>query len=144
MEYFNEVLIPENKQYESLNKFDQIKELIAKVEHRALAVANERQPYLQNITAKVIIDPYGHLSPEDHNQWIDLLYKAENKSLDLYSRLFYLRGAGTKLIPNNQWGYIFEPVIGKFGWDSLEFYNQEKLCLEPFSNEIIYLLKELI
>ena len=144
MGYFENVTPPNNTQQllQSIDKFEQIKQILNRLEKRALEVIEERYPYMHGLTQTVIIDPYIKYSPDDHKQWIAVLCKAESNNRELYSRLFYLRGTGTKLIRNKKWGFIFEPVIGQYGWDSMDLYKQEIACLNAYSNELIDLLQE--
>jgi len=143
MGYFDQITPPPNhtNPFAAIDKFTRINQMIERVEKRALDVVNEKYPYMRNMTGTVIIDPYANYSPEDHNFWLNLLQMAENKNRELYARLFYLRGVGTKLIPNKQWGFVFQPVIGPNGWNSIDQYNQEKTCLNDYGDQVIELLR---
>ncbi len=145
MAYFDQITPPADQKnlLSAMDKFTRINQMIERVEKQALDIINEKYPYMRGMTGTVIIDPYANYSPEDHIQWLTLLQMAEAKNRELYARLFFLRGAGTKLVPNHQWGFIFQPVIGLNGWDSLEQYNQEKTCLSDYSQVVIELLREL-
>lgn len=141
MVYFDQIMPPPERQNSSSNdKLILINQMIDRVEKRAFNIVNEKYPYMRDMTNTVIIDPYANYSPKDHLQWLNLLQMAENKNRELYARLFFLRGTGTKLIPDRKWGYIFQPVIGPNGWESMEQYNQEKTCLNEYGNQIIELL----
>lgn len=142
MAYFDQITPPSNSQNISIaiDKFSLIKEMIERVEKRALDIVNEKYPYMRDMTQTIIIDPYANHSPDDHVQWLNLLQMAEHKDRELYAILFYLRGTGTKLIPNRQWGFIFQPVIGPDGWGSMEQYDQEKTCLNNYGSQVIELL----
>ncbi len=139
MAYFDQITPPSGSQL--LDKFALVNQMIERVEKRALDIVNEKYPYMRDMTNTVIIDPYANYSPNDHTQWLTLLQMAEQRDRELYARLFYLRGTGTKLIPNSQWGFIFQPVIGPDGWESLAQYNQEKTCLNNYGSQVIELLK---
>ncbi|SDD89167.1 hypothetical protein [Sporomusa acidovorans] len=143
MGYFDQIIPPPNHQnlLSAVDKFTLINQMIERVEKRALDIVNEKYPYMRDMTGTVIIDPYADYSPEDHVFWLKLLQMAESRSRELYARLFYLRGVGTKLIPNKQWGFVFQPVIGPNGWNNIEQYNQEKTCLNDYGNQVIELLK---
>lgn len=146
MAYFDQITPPSSNQNPitlAIDKFALVKQMIERVEKRAIDIVNEKYPYLRDMTNTVIVDPYAAYSPEDHVQWLNLLQAAERKNRELYARLFYLRGTGTKMIPNQQWGFIFQPVIGLNGWQSIEQYNQEKACLNDYSNLLIELLNSL-
>lgn len=141
MGYFDQITPPPERQNSSQNdKFILINQMVDRVEKRALTIVNEKYPYMRDMVKTVIIDPYADYSPEDHTEWLNLLQIAEARSRELYARLFFLRGTGTKLVPNPKWGYIFQPVIGPNGWESMEQYNQEKTCLNEYGNQIIELL----
>lgn len=140
MAYFDQVTPPNQNLSPVIDKFTRINQMIERVEKRALDVVNEKYPYMRDMAGTVILDPYADHSPDDHVQWLTLLQMAEYKNRELYARLFYLRGCGTQLIPNQQWGFIFQPVIGVNGWDSLEQYNQEKTCLNDYGQQVIELL----
>lgn len=142
MAYFDQITPPSGQlnQSTAIDKFTLINQMVERVEKRALDIVNEKYPYMRDMAGTVIIDPYADYSPEDHPQWLKLLQMAEQKNRELYARLFYLRGCGTKLIPNAQWGFIFQPVIGLNGWGSLEHYNQEKSCLNDYGQQVIELL----
>ena len=141
MAYFDQITPPSNQNMSiAIDKFTRINQMIERVEKRALDVVNEKYPYMRDMAGTIIIDPYADHSPDDHMQWLTLLQMAEYRSRELYARLFYLRGCGTKLIPNQQWGFIFQPVIGVNGWDSLEQYNQEITCLNDYGQQVIELL----
>lgn len=116
-------------------------QLLERIERRAMAVVEERHPYVRDLAGRnpVIIDPYVNESPQDSQDWLDLFIVAQ-KNRELYARLFYLRGAGTRLVRNRQWGYVFQPVIGVNGWKSMEEYNQEKQCLNMYRDEVVALL----
>jgi hypothetical protein len=143
MEYFDQITPPPEHQ-KSLpspdDKFVLISQMVDRVEKRAMNIVNEKYPYMRDMTKAVIIDPYADYSPRDHLQWLSLLQRAEKINHELYARLFFLRGTGTTLVPNPKWGYIFQPVIGPNGWESLEQYNQEKNCLNDYGNQVIALL----
>ncbi len=143
MAYFDQITPPSNHQNQSIaiDKFTRINQMIERVEKRALDVVNEKYPYMRDLAGTVIIDPYADYSPDDHELWMDLLQRANTRSRELYARLFYIRGCGTKLIPNQQWGFIFQPVIGMNGWNNLEQYNQEKTCLNDYGQQVIELLQ---
>lgn len=141
MAYFDQITPPLNNQNLPLDRFALTQQLIERVEKRAMDVINEKYPYMRELTNVVIIDPYANYSPDDHDLWLTLLQMAEGKNRELYARLFYLRGTGTKLVSNPQWGFVFQPVIGDDGWSSMEQYNQEKTCLNNYGQQVIELLR---
>ena len=142
MAYFDQVTPPVSHQNHliAIDKFTRINQMIERVEKQAIDIVNEKYPYMRDMTQIVIIDPYVNHSPEDHLCWLELLQRAERQDRELYARLFYIRGCGTKLIPNDKWGFVFQPVIGVNGWDSIDQYNQEKTCLNGYSQQVIDLL----
>lgn len=99
-------------------------------------------PTLREMAGRILIDPYRDQSPGDSSVWLELFIATE-KNRELYARLFFIRGGGTKLFRNQQWGFIFQPVIGPSSWMSVEEYNREKQCLDGYRDEMIDLLKSL-
>lgn len=118
-----------------------IRVLLERVEKRAMEVINERYPYLVDLMGDtpVVIDPYGHYSREDSTVWLLLLSRVQDNK-ELYSRLFYLRGVGTRLVPDRVWGYVMRPVVGEHGWASYDEYDREKVCLDGYRDEVIKVL----
>lgn len=138
MGYFEGCKMPETMPN---NQTSDITDLLERVEKRAMEVINERYPYVVDLMGDtpVVIDPYGHYSREDNTVWLLLLSRVQDNK-ELYARLFYLRGVGTKLVQDRTWGYVMRPVIGKQGWASRDEYDREKMCLEGYRDEVIRLL----
>lgn len=82
-------------------------------------------------------DNYAEYSPEDSELWLKLF---EHANSDLRACLMHCRNTGAKLIPDQNYGYIIQPVIGLNGWTSQDEYNQERKILMKWKNEIIKLL----
>ena len=115
-----------------------LRNMMARIEHRAMR--SIRKNNFGEFASAAIIDPYAEYHPSDSMLWLELLSEARKISEDIYQRLFYVRGGGTVLVPNPQFGFIFKPVIGEYGWQSQEFYDNEKQCLNEHGKEIMNLL----
>jgi hypothetical protein len=79
------------------------------------------------------IYPY---SPEDSFLWMELFQIACSMNYaNMASMLAYLRNVGARLVPDDQFGFVVQPVIditGFRGWKSQADYDREKKCLtEP-------------
>jgi len=140
MGFFEHIEVPSEPKTQLENPSPQM-QLLERVEKRAMAVAEENYPCVRELTGQnpVILDPYVNESPQDSQDWLNLFIAAQ-ANRELYARLFYLRGAGTRLVKNRKWGYVFQPVIGANGWNSMEEYNQEKQCLNMYRDEVVALL----
>lgn len=143
MAYFDQVTPPQNviNNQNTMNKFVQ---LLQKIEKRAMDVVNEKYPYMIDLVGNnpIIIDPYANYSPDDTKIWMEI-FTTIHENRELYSRLFFIRGGGTKLIRNQQWGFILQPIINENGWENMEQYNREKQCLNDYKDEIVELLQRL-
>jgi len=85
-------------------------------------------------------------SPYDSNLWIELFIIADKASPEIAKRLEFVRTVGANLILDNTYGFIIKPIIdatGTNGWTTIEQYNTERQCLEPYYKEITAALKEL-
>jgi hypothetical protein len=148
MSYFDQVIPPSINTEIALQQPDRsispFQQILQRVEKRAMDVVCERQPVAAELAGDnpIMIDPYSDYSPEDTNLWLDIFSKVY-EDREFYARLFYLRGAGTVLVENQRWGYIFRPVVGPDGWGSQEEYNREKQCLNVYRDEVIKLLQEI-
>lgn len=92
----------------------------------------------------VMHDDFRMISPHDHNLWMKLFYLAEKfVGRDLCDRLQYLRNCGCRLEVHPQYGYVIRPVIGPFSWNSKNQYNEERKCLNPYKDKVVWLLKRL-
>ncbi|MDR3561241.1 MAG: hypothetical protein P4N59_07375 [Negativicutes bacterium] len=91
-------------------------------------------------------DMYG-FSPHDSNLWLELFIIADEiAGIDLVNRLVYIRQVGAWLVQDPQFGFRIEKIIdpdGVKGWSSIEQFQQEIQCLEPYGNEVMAALKEL-
>lgn len=143
MAYFDQVTPPQNviNNQNTMNKFVQ---LLQKIEKRAMDVVNEKYPYMIDLVGNnpIIIDPYANYSPDDTKIWMEI-FTTIHENRELYSKLFFIRGGGTKLIRNQQWGIILQPIINENGWENMEQYNREKQCLNDYKDEIVELLQRL-
>ena len=101
-------------------------------------------PELQKMAKNVIIDPWP--DQKDWKEWIELLSKAMQVDLGLYSYLFLVRGCGTNLVENIQygltgqgWPYIFKPTISPELWPSKELFNETmKDLFTKYGNQALY------
>ena len=118
-----------------------LRNMMARVEHRAMRMIRKND--FGEFAGAAIIDPYAEYHPSDSMLWLELMSEARKINEDIYQRLFYVRGGGTVLVANPQFGFIFKPVIGDYGWQSQEFYDNEKQCLNQYAKEIMSLLATL-
>ncbi len=141
MEYFNQVTPPQNV-IDAQNTMNVFAQLLQKIEKRAMDVVNEKYPYMIDLVGNnpIIIDPYANYSPDDTKIWMEI-FTIVHDNRELYSRLFFIRGGGTRLIRNQQWGFILQPIISPDGWESIEQYNHEKQCLNDYKDDVVQLLK---
>lgn len=141
MAYFDQVTPPPNI-LDSQNKLNNYILLLQNIEKRAMEVVNDKYPYIVDIVGKnpIIIDPYANYSPDDTNVWLDIFMQV-HENRELYARLFFIRGGGTKLVKNQKWGYIFQPIIGFNAWESMAQYDQEKQCLNEYKNDVVKILQ---
>lgn len=93
---------------------------------------------------QTVTDPYPY-PLDDFRIYLDLQLKVvEANETYLYGILEYLRAVGFKLVKHSKWGYVMEPIIGgRWGWSSIDEWNQEKAYLNPYMDKIIMFLKEL-
>ena len=115
--------------------------MVERVEQRAYAM-HEREE--QQVTAYASVDPFADLSPDDSDLWITALTKAREMDKELYARLYYMRGGGTKLVRNDRWGYVLQPIItgdNATGWLNWEQYEEEKHCLDGYAQQLISILR---
>ena len=86
------------------------------------------------------------ISPDDSPLWLELLKMSRAIDIDFAARLLYLRGAGCRLVENDRTGFKIVPIIddnGRDGWESIEQYNREKWCLNPYKQKLTEILKAL-
>ena len=115
--------------------------MIERIEQRAYAMLS---PEGQAASSYASVDPFADLSPEDSELWIIVLSKAREIDKEFYARLYYIRGGGTQLVPHPRWGYVLRPIItgdNASGWLSMVQYEEEKLCLVDFVQQIVSLLR---
>jgi len=62
---------------------------------------------------------------------------------DMKARLRYMKDVGTRIIPDPDFGYRLQPIIGAKGWESMEQYDQEKECLLKYRAIITHVFKML-
>ena len=108
--------------------------MIERVEQRAYAMLEREE---QQVTAYASVDPFADLSPDDTDLWITEL-------TELYARLYYMRGGGTKLVRDYRWGYVLCPIVtgdNATGWLSIEQYEEEKHCLDGYAQQLISILR---
>lgn len=89
-------------------------------------------PTLQKMASDIIVDPYG---ASDWKCWTELLDLARKRNREMFEDLFLLRGCGTMITENHEygvcrfgWPYNFSPVIGYATWpdtNTFQWYMQE-------------------
>lgn len=80
---------------------------------------------------------------KDTRVWLDLLGKAYKKNVELFYKLFYLRGVGTIIVVMPNGTKKLEPIIGTQGWFDMAEWEREKRCLLPHIKELVEILSEL-
>lgn len=76
--------------------------------------------------------------------WLELFIIADKSSQELAQILEYVRNVGAKLIMDQYYGFIIEPIIdptGCYGWSSIEQYQQERRWLVPHTDILLQSLK---
>lgn len=93
----------------------------------------------------IIRDPYEYekTSEEDRDLWLQLLTKARDKDFNLFGILMYLRGTGVNLVESPTYGYKLVPIIDERAWRSEKQYRTEAQYLEPYTDMLVAMLKEL-
>lgn len=81
------------------------------------------------------------LGGTDSGLWIKLFIAADKINHDFAARLMYMRNYGCRLQKSNKFGHVIMPI--KAYWESQKVYDREKVCLVPFQNELIGLLRGL-
>ena len=119
-----------------VNYIRDLRNMIARIEHRAKRDKNG----FGEFTGAVIVDPYAEYHPSDAMYWLEILSEARKLNEDMYTRLYYIRGGGTVLVPDARFGFAFEPIIGEYGWISIQFYDQEVQCLNEHAEQIMNLI----
>ena len=104
-------------------------------------------PVQQNITC------YSELGREyrdvftnlpDGPLWLELFIIADGFNQELAEILEYVRNVGAKLIQDNYYGFIIEPIVdpsGCYGWSSMEQYREERKWLVPHTDILLKSLK---
>ena len=116
-------------------------ELLKTVQDRAFSTLDRNLRTMAGKSENVFVDPYGSYSPDDSALWLKLFTMAGDN--ELVAMLSFLRGVGTKLVPDKRWGHVIAPVIGADGWVSRDEYDREKVCLNAYRGRVVELLKEL-
>ena len=96
-------------------------------------------------------DPCAEICPEDSRLWVGLLHLTEIELNNPYlcGALKYMRLIGTRLKPNDTYGYILSPEFDEtgqqgWGWESKKLYDREKRrILDPHRRELVQLLGRL-
>ena len=114
--------------------------MVERVESRAMEAIKIGS--LQNMANSIITDPRGYDMQSDSETWLIVLQLAREQDIEIYSRLFYLRGGGTWLVKDEKWGYVMAPAIAPGYWDSIEQYNQEKTCLDGYGQQIVDIFRK--
>lgn len=143
MGYFDNIET-KNKNISSINepKKSEYVSMMERVEKRAYEIL---QPTQKEMTETATLDPFSDCSPNDSEIWMHILFIARDIDYELYARLWYIRGGGTRLVTSQKWGYIMQPVVrsnNHGGWDSLQQYEKEKHCLDAYIQTVIKLMKD--
>ena len=115
--------------------------MIERVGQRAYAMLEGEE---QQVTAYASVDPCADISPADSEVWVILRSKAREIDRELYARLYYMRGGGTKLVRDYRWGYVLCPIVtgdNATGWLSIEQYEEERHCLDGYAQQLISILR---
>jgi hypothetical protein len=102
-------------------------------------------PPLENALGRVYEDRYPELT-NDSRLWIELFMITDSPNHKLSDMMMYIRATGAILVPDQQWGYVIQPVIdstGQKGWQSQQQYEQERKYLVPYGNALISALADL-
>ena len=140
MNYFEHVK-PKTEVQPNSSEVSPYLSMVERVEQRAYAMLEREE---QQVTAYASVDPFADLSPDDSDLWITALTKAREMDKELYARLYYMRGGGTKLVRNDRWGYVLQPIItgdNATGWLNWEQYEEEKHCLDGYAQQLISILR---
>ena len=140
MNYFEHVK-PKTEMQPNSSEVSSYLSMVERVEQRAYAMLARED---QQVTAYASVDPFADLSPDDSDLWITALTKAREMDKELYARLYYMRGGGTKLVRNDRWGYVLQPIItgdNATGWLNWEQYEEEKHCLDGYAQQLISILR---
>lgn len=85
-------------------------------------------PILQKMASDIIVDPYG---ASDWRCWTELLDLARKRNREMFEDLFLLRGCGTLIAENHEyglcrfgWPYNFSPVCGNTTWPDEKTFRQ--------------------
>ena len=140
MGYFEHVK-PKTQAQPKMSDTSPYMSMIEHIEQRAYVILEREE---QSMTAYACVDPSVEISPEDSDAWIMVLSKAREIDKEFYARLYYIRGGGTKLVRNDRWGYVLQPIItgdNATGWLNWEQYEEEKHCLDGYVQQLIALLR---
>lgn len=136
---FKEILNEmEHPQFDLLRRDPEIKSLVERLVRK---VEDARNP--KNWPIEEYHDDYEKKHPEDSNLWVWLFLHAAFINSELADVLCFLRGRGCVLIPDDRFGYVIRPVIGKDGFKSYEEYNQIKEPLADYGEPLVKLLKKM-
>ena len=116
------------------------KEILNEMEHPQFDLLR-RDPEIKNLVER--LDDYEKKHPEDSNLWVWLFLHAAFVNSELADVLCFLRGRGCVLIPDDRFGYVIRPIIGKDGFKSQEEYNQIKEPLADYGESLVKLLKKM-
>lgn len=116
-------------------------ELLTRCERNAMS---QLDPNIQSIAETVIMDPLDH--PRDRNIWTTMFLEARKVHRNLYADLFFIRGVGTKLRPNEAyglraegWPYEFIPMVSAQSWPSRQvFYEIMQHLLGRYDMSVVY------
>lgn len=103
------------------------------------------EPKMTDLTdmGSEMYDPGKVRFPEDSWMWIELFTLAMVADAELFYRLHYIRGTGSRLVKDPQFGYKIVPVVSDQGWESEAQYREEVRCLIPYQALLVKLLGQL-
>lgn len=99
--------------------------------------------FLASLGGTVYQDRYPYNTP-DSNAWLELFIVADQTDRRLYEILDWFRAVGTALLPDNEFGYRLQPIIGPCGWQSMDAYARERdAYLVPYGQTLVELLRSI-
>lgn len=105
-------------------------------------------PNFLTVFGQTAADPYPY-PLDDCEIYLDLMCKVlEANEIYLYGILEWFRAVGIRLVKHPKWGYVIQPIIydgqeNKWGWKSIEEWNEEKKALNPYMKFVVKALSEL-
>ena len=109
--------------------------------HEYMAEQYPRELYPEYATG-IVTDVCGKHHPNDSRQWLDLLYIASMRNIELYKILCVIRGCGAILVPFKN-SYAIRPDFGNPActWDKDSYAEIRELLIEHKDDIVAYLLQ---